>query len=135
MSAGEGWWQRNDRYSHGNQNSRLLKIKNNVVAPILIIGKRGTLGNAFKKICRKTSPALSSLKRGKCDITNAASINTALALYKPWAVINAAGYVKVDDAEKEAASCFSINTDGAALLAIACKKTGIKLVSLSRICI
>ncbi len=32
---------------------------------------------------------------------------------QPWAVINAAGYVRVDDAERDSDACFDVNTTGA----------------------
>jgi len=38
----------------------------------------------------------------------------------PWAVVNAAGYVRVDDAEQEPHLCHRVNADGAAVLAAAC---------------
>src|SRR5918997_1654531 len=49
----------------------------------------------------------------------------------PWAVINAAGYVRVDDAEQDRACCFRENADGAAILAEACETRGLGLVTFS----
>jgi len=39
------------------------------------------------------------------DITNLQSILTTLKVLNPWAVINAAGYVRVDDAERGFEAC------------------------------
>jgi len=46
-------------------------------------------------------------------------------------VVNAAGYVRVDDAESDGARCRRENTDGAACLADACAMGGIGLVAFS----
>ncbi|MEX2561343.1 MAG: sugar nucleotide-binding protein, partial [Pirellulales bacterium] len=51
--------------------------------------------------------------------------------YNPWAVNNAAGYVRVDDAEREPGPCFRENERGAAALAAACAGAGIPLVTFS----
>jgi dTDP-4-dehydrorhamnose reductase len=65
------------------------------------------------------------------DIGNCKSVETTLDELKPWAVINAAGYVRVDDAESDADRCFRENTLGAENLAVACSSRGIALVTFS----
>ena len=49
----------------------------------------------------------------------------------PWAVVNAAGYVRVDDAEREIDACLQANAEGAAILAAACAKREIPLLTFS----
>jgi len=49
--------------------------------------------------------------------TNWISVNRVLSELNPWAVVNAAGYVRVDDAEREPHLCHRVNADGAAVLA------------------
>jgi dTDP-4-dehydrorhamnose reductase len=71
------------------------------------------------------------LSRAEMDIANERSIERALAHYQPWAIINAAGYVRVDDAEADAERCFRENTLGPALLASFCTKKKIALVTFS----
>src|SRR5205823_1854885 len=51
--------------------------------------------------------------------------------YRPWAVVNAAGYVRVDDAEREPEACFRANADGPAVLAAACASRGVQLLTFS----
>jgi dTDP-4-dehydrorhamnose reductase len=46
-------------------------------------------------------------------------------------VINAAGWVRVDDAEADEAGCFAVNAEGAALLARACAAQGLRFVGFS----
>jgi len=65
------------------------------------------------------------------DIADPASVEAALDGLRPWAVVNAAGYVRVDDAECEPAACFRENRDGPGILAAACAARGIQLVTFS----
>jgi dTDP-4-dehydrorhamnose reductase len=71
------------------------------------------------------------LSRADADITDAAEVLNAIARAKPWAVINATGYVRVDEAERDCDACFGVNTVGAANVAAACRQLGIPLVSYS----
>jgi dTDP-4-dehydrorhamnose reductase len=47
------------------------------------------------------------------------------------AVVNTAGYVRVDDAENDCIACFRENTKGATVLAEACARRGIRLLTYS----
>ena len=51
--------------------------------------------------------------------------------HKPWAIINAAGFVRVDDAEREFDQCYRENVQGPFNLAMLCAKHGIKLITFS----
>ena len=99
--------------------------------PLLIIGKNGTLGRALARVCEERCIHYQLLSRQDCDISDPVSIAAALDQHKPWAVINAAGYVRVDDAENDVEACMRDNTEGPRNLAIACRQQGIRLVSYS----
>jgi dTDP-4-dehydrorhamnose reductase len=99
--------------------------------PILIIGATGTLGQAFARICGKRGLAYHLLSRAQLDIANAASVAAAFDRYEPWAIINAAGYVRVDDAESDAARCRRENVTGPECLARACAHRQLPLVTFS----
>jgi dTDP-4-dehydrorhamnose reductase len=128
----DGWWMRENRYLHSQS-----KLRKHVVcslteeSPILIIGKTGTLGKAFARVCETRALNYQLLGRDECNICHAESIEKAIELYKPWAIVNAAGYVRVDDAEKEFDKCFMDNTKGPEQLAITTAKFGIKLITFS----
>lgn len=130
LSEEKGWWQRESRVLYG---SRLKTIHMNTTqaAPVLIIGKNGTLGKAFARVCEDRCISYRLLSRQDCDISDAGSVESAIELYKPWALINAAGFVRVDDAEKEPDSCIRDNTRGPQNLALACNRYGIQLVNFS----
>ena len=92
-----GWWRRPGR-SHGRPRFDTLPRNCASARPILITGATGTLGQAFSTMCSHRGLVHVLTSRDQLDITNEASIAAALALYKPWAVINAAGFVAVDQA-------------------------------------
>ncbi|HVK96725.1 MAG TPA: family 1 glycosylhydrolase, partial [Flavisolibacter sp.] len=132
LSGEDGWWKRNSRYfpnlSTDNVKYEMMKESEN---PILIIGKNGTLGKAFGRICEDRNLNYQLLGRQDCNICDLQSIEIAIEEYKPWAILNTAGYVRVDDAEKDCENCIKDNTNGPENLAKAASKHGIKLVSYS----
>jgi len=58
-------------------------------------------------------------------------MDASLCSLQPWAVINPAGYVRVDEAEGHPEECFLSNTLGAANLAAICSRNSIKMVGFS----
>jgi dTDP-4-dehydrorhamnose reductase len=99
--------------------------------PLLITGSGGTLGQAFRLVCHIRGLETVCLRHAELDITDSHAIARALAYYQPWAVVNAAGYVRVDDAEADAARCYRTNTAGPTLLAEACAARGLQLLTFS----
>jgi dTDP-4-dehydrorhamnose reductase len=99
--------------------------------PILITGATGTLGQAFARICAHRGLKHVLTTRAELDITDEASIAAALERYKPWAIINAAGFVRTWEAEDKFDECLAINATGPELLGKACKAAGIPLVTFS----
>jgi dTDP-4-dehydrorhamnose reductase len=127
-----GWWQRDSRYIFPGSSSPVISLNtSSSIQPVVIIGKNGTLGKAFSRICAERHISHHLLSRQECDISNRGSIEAAIAKYNPWAIINAAGYVKVDEAETDCDSCYNANTAGAENLAKACEAAGVKLVTFS----
>ena len=133
LTETNGWWQREGRYliepiipKVNTINGSKSKLK-----PVLIIGKSGTLGRAFARVCEQRALSYKLLSRTDCDIAEIQSIENVIDLYRPWAIINAAGYVRVDDAEKEVDQCYRENSYGPTNLAIACARHGLKLVTFS----
>jgi dTDP-4-dehydrorhamnose reductase len=99
--------------------------------PLLITGATGTLGQAFARLCEVRGIPYYLLTRQEMDITSPAAVEQVLEELQPWAVVNAAGYVRVDDAEREPHLCLRINADGAAILADACVQRNIGLINFS----
>jgi dTDP-4-dehydrorhamnose reductase len=129
-----GWWRRSKRliYPHMLAGNSLRPSRPPAAArPVLITGATGTLGQAFARRCELRGLAYRLLARSEMDIADEHSIDAALALHGGWAVVNAAGYVRVDDAERDRERCFRENTVGSELLARACAARRMRLVTFS----
>ena len=120
----KGWWHKS--YSGG-----LPNFSSESSSPILVLGRAGTLGLAICKICERRSISYKGLTRDEVDITSINQFEKAIDFYKPWAVINAAGYVRVDEAENDIEKCFEVNASAPALLAKSCNNHGIKFMTFS----
>ncbi len=132
----KGWWDREERYTYKNEIEYINEPEHKshqqeMLTPVLITGATGTLGNAFARICQARGVAYKLLNRSELDIANPESVENAINIYKPWAIINTAGYVRVDDAEQEAERCYRENTDGPAILAEKCRQHTIQLLTFS----
>jgi len=101
------------------------------IRPLLIAGAHGTLGRAFGRICHTRGLVAVELSRADLDIADPESVANALDRHRPWAVVNAAGYVRVDEAENDVARCFRENATGPAVLAAACAARQLPLLTFS----
>jgi dTDP-4-dehydrorhamnose reductase len=117
--ARPGWWRRGAHEPEG------------AARPIVVIGARGTLGRAFERVCASRALDVRMVARAETDIADRAAVEALLREVSPWAVINAAGYVRVDDAEWEREACWRDNVVGPVNLADACRHAGIRLVTFS----
>ncbi|WNZ27830.1 sugar nucleotide-binding protein [Leptolyngbya sp. NK1-12] len=144
-----GWWRRDERLLYppvdekgvdatceprqtgGIGGNPLGKSAVTSVKPVLITGATGTLGRAFARVCQGRGIPYRLLTRQELDITNPLSVQRALEWWHPWAVINTAGYVRVDEAEQHPLLCRQINAEGVAILAEACVERQIALVTFS----
>lgn len=134
-----GWWHRKGRHaysclSNGPKADPSPSRKARQIAqvrPLLITGATGTLGRAFEIICRQRGISCKLTSREEMDIANPKSVREAIRSCNPWAIVNAAGYVRVDEAEGNAEQCFRDNTDGPEALAEASAEAGIRLLTYS----
>ena len=126
---GTPWWRRPERLVHG---PALAPARHSSAGrPLLIVGATGTLGHAFQRICDLRGLRARAVTRVDADITDPTSVDAIIRHLRPWAVINAAGYVRVDAAESESAACVRGNVTGAVNLAAACRRRGLPLVTFS----
>ena len=140
----EGWWRRRDRHPFGfsvldsgavipvskMQQFASCNFHDNIPR-VLIAGSGGTLAGAFARVCDLRGIPYSSLSRKEFDIADEYNVCEVLRRLRPWAVINAAGYVRVDEAEREVERCYRENAQGAAVLALACANRGVQLLTFS----
>ncbi|MDB5935258.1 MAG: dTDP-4-dehydrorhamnose reductase [Massilia sp.] len=134
---GHGWWRRHSRLM-GEPAGTLATAAGMpepsppvTGAPILISGASGTLGRAFARVCEERHLAYRLLTRRDMDIADPQSVAAAIERFRPWAIVNASGYVRVDDAENDIERCFRENAHGPAVLAAACAREGVHLTTFS----
>jgi dTDP-4-dehydrorhamnose reductase len=130
--SGKGWWDRDIRvlYNHSAQNI-IPQVPSQTAKPLLIVGTTNSLAYAFARVCRHRDIHFKMFSKSDLDITNRAQIERVIQEVQPWAIINTADFVQVDEAETACNSCYQLNTHGAENLAYLTNKYGVKLVSYS----
>lgn len=132
----EGWWHCDGRLVFvpdpaAPEHAFLRPRAGTTPRPLLVTGARGTLGHATLRLCAARGLAAHGTTRDTLDVADPAAVAEQLDALRPWAVINCAGYVRVDDAEWDVDGCYRDNRDAAAVLARACAQRGIPLVTFS----
>ena len=97
---------------------------------VLITGGEGQLGRALTA----TAPAdarVRSVGHALLDIADASAVARIVRDFEPALLINAAGFTRVDDAERESEAAERTNAAGPAVLAAACRRGGAWLVQVS----
>jgi len=126
-----GWWRREARLLYPSFGRVVCATSPGTRRPILVTGARGTLARAIGRVAEARGLSVMLMARPELDIADAGSVRAALDAHRPWAVVNAAGYVRVDDAETDRAACIAANGTAAVLLAEACASRGIRFATFS----
>jgi dTDP-4-dehydrorhamnose reductase len=120
-----GWWRPD------NSSSMPTADRFRPTSPVLIFGASGTLGGGFVRVCRSRRIPFEAIVRHDVDVTDPVAVRGAIARFRPWAIINATGYVRVDEAQADARACRRVNSVGPAILAVCCRQAGIRLLTFS----
>jgi dTDP-4-dehydrorhamnose reductase len=95
---------------------------------ILLFGKDGQLGKAFKAVFDKSKLGelhrIQYVGRTECDLSKSDAIDELLNQMKPDLLINTAAYTAVDKAEKEVDLAYAINAIAPEVMAIYAKRHG-----------
>ncbi len=94
---------------------------------ILLTGARGRLGTELVGLM----PGIRATDVDDFDVTNRASMETAIARQRPRCIVHAAAYTDVAGAEKDRLACWRLNVEGTRNVAILCEDRGIQLVHIS----
>jgi dTDP-4-dehydrorhamnose reductase len=128
--AADGWWKNiatvncifGCKQTSQEPSGEINPLPSLSAKPIVITGATGTLGSAFARICKLRNLPVVMMSRKDMDIADREAVEKVFKKYEPWAVINAAGFVNIDEAEENPTLCMRENTDGAATLAYACRR-------------
>ena len=134
VAAQPGWWRRSARFEHpphprAARASQLEGQRDE--APLMICGATGTLGRAFARACVARGITHVVTDRAMLDLDRPDTIDVLLDDVRPWGVVNATGWVRVDDAEDDEDACHRINATGAIALAAACADRAIASIGFS----
>ena len=136
--AGPGWWRRDIRLGYqpvwcgqAAAPPRRWTPPAGAPRPVLVTGATGTLGQAFARALQHRGHAYRLTTRAEFDLGDAAAMAAVLDAEQPWAVINAAGYVRVDDAETDRDACLEANAYGVERLAQACAARDLPFLTFS----
>jgi dTDP-4-dehydrorhamnose reductase len=131
--ARPGWWRRSERVLypepglvHGDGQDWPAGR-----APLVVTGGAGTLGRAVERLAIRRGLPCVVLTRADLDVTDQQAVKRVIGEIEPWAVVNAAAYVRVDDAEDDRERCHRENVDGAVNLAEVCQAHGVRLATFS----
>ncbi len=125
--AGPGWWQRDLRLvvpPHGR--GAALPAQG---APLLIAG-RGALARAFARLSHMRGLPYELLEPRDLDIADADAVASVVDAHRPWGLVDAGDDEDIDAAEVDASHWRSA-AEGPAVLARACRRTGVRLLTFS----
>jgi dTDP-4-dehydrorhamnose reductase len=130
-----GWWQRPEKLLYKTAHEKTLPNelapRRATSRPLLICGAGGSLGRAFQDACEQRNLKCRAMFRADLDISDRAAVIAACGQIKPWAIVNAAGYVCVDEAQRQGARCLRENAQGPQALAAAAHMRHIPFLTFS----
>lgn len=94
---------------------------------LLVIGCRGRLGQALMRVLDGQYEML-GVGHHDLDITDRPRVLACLETVRPNVVLHAAAMTRVDACERDSASAFHVNAEGARSIAEACTHVGARLV-------
>lgn len=98
---------------------------------LLVTGREGQLARGLLEAAVGVGVQVLAIGRPDIDVTDEASITTAIARERPDLVINAAAYTAVDKAESEPVLAQAVNALGAEAVARACAAHSIPIIQMS----
>jgi dTDP-4-dehydrorhamnose reductase len=99
--------------------------------PILVFGAAGQLGREVMALAKARAIEAAGCNRASADITDFASVTTAILAIKPRLVLNAAAYTAVDKAESEPKAAYAANALGAETIARAAALQQVPVIQIS----
>lgn len=98
---------------------------------VLVTGANGMLAKAVVAECKTQGDQVTALSREEMDISRPADVDAIVSSEKPEILINCAAKTDVDGCESKHEECYAVNSVGPENLAMAAKKIGCVLVTVS----
>ena len=98
---------------------------------LLIFGATGQIGRALGEAAQARGWETLGPSHADADICDAPAVADTMRRFAPDALVNAAGYTAVDEAESELDAAFGANREGARILAEAAAQAHVPLIHLS----
>lgn len=98
---------------------------------IVIFGAGGFIGGCLAQAARAAGWVVSAASHSACDISLPDQVNRLLETTRPDAVFNPAAAANIDRVEVERQTAYRVNVEGAANIARACARLGLRLVHYS----
>ncbi|ADV65971.1 family 1 glycosylhydrolase [Deinococcus maricopensis] len=126
-----GFWERADRFFYPPVGDAPATTRPAGTArPLLILGG-GRLGRTVQRLCAERGLSARLLRSSDVDLADASAVQHLLTDLRPWAVVNAAGYGGIDEAEVHHEAFWRHTAVGLAVLARACEANGVHLLTFS----
>lgn len=98
---------------------------------VLITGAGGLVGGETVRYCRSIGDEVIAARHENLDVSDREAVFAVAEREKPDSVINCAAWTNVDGCETDNAKNWAANAYGAENLALACRKIGANLVTIS----
>lgn len=98
---------------------------------ILIFGFNGQVATELRSQAKDSGVKVTALDRASADLMDPASCGQAIRDIVPDAVINAAAYTAVDNAETDEATAHTVNAEAPEAMALACADIHVPFVTIS----
>ena len=98
---------------------------------LLLLGAAGQLGIELRRRLSWQGCEIVATDQPELNIADAGAVRAAVTRETPDMLVNAAAYTAVDRAESDSATAWAANCEGPAILASACRITGIPLIHVS----
>jgi dTDP-4-dehydrorhamnose reductase len=98
---------------------------------ILVTGAGGLVGRAVAQHCARLGDEIIGLDHARLDISDAQAVNRTIDHQRPDVLINCAAWTDVDGCELNPDRAQAANALGPELLALACRRVGALLITIS----
>src|SRR5260370_23438191 len=97
----------------------------------MVTGASGLVGRAVVSHCTSRGERVIALDHGGLDIADESKVDAAFDRERPDVVINCGAWTDVDGCELDPERAQNINARGPELLALACRRAGASLITIS----